>query len=1393
MAIPYDDINYLNIFPYVGKAANIEFLSLELTGGNLQTGQYTFYLRYLDEFSTPTNFFAASAPFAVPTSRRGVRQGTGQDGEESTSQAIRMRVTNIDRNYDRIQIAVVPRYNGTIGTPTLLPPKVITGSTMEVLYSGDNQGIPSSLEEILINTASYDTAKTLTQLDDTLYMGNLKRHKPLDYQKFANNIRVKAVERKYETDFQYDPYTESIDGMKSSGIDEPSSLAYFSKGFKRGEVYALYISFLLDDGRESPAYHIPGRAPTSFGYMGDTYQEDALLPDSQQTLRAVAGNGSIAAGEKARWFQFLSRPHPTFNTGYWENKDERYPTTTDWDIWDVDSNGNPLFTGQTLRGLNVRHHKMPDAEDVPVFTNPAVDQSRSVLGIELSNIKIPTEFRNRIRSVKLHYAKKSLNNQLIIDQSTNLPVEYDTDDDVLTPSPSLDEGPSTHTLQLHPFNSMRLKQNIEGLSYLRVSAVANVHTRTGIATSGLVHKAFGDGYGPWVANVPDKDRFRRVSAKTYIESYSFNEEGIANSIVRTSDAGFDFDFDNTNNSEFVLARISSLEHGNAYGTDGEKPPAYLIELCQYKENLFLEFDSQELVFTGVHSTNIDSFYPPAISEGESERAAGSITITSHAPPEDGGVQAQTELIGVTGTAEASFIFEIQLLGGANALVLIANGDDSITIVDKIEEHINVTNPELYEFEVNRTAVDTFRLRLKAVGDLVRTFILVTDEVKAWPHAGVDISTDEVLNTSGGEDPAVGQAGTLSFTLPNGAVISYNYEYGDLKIDIAQGLVDAFASVPDYNATLVSAADPRIDIEAEHPGTIYNGTITELENTDNLTYTIVNLTGGIGALEPFSLLSFGGDTFIGLHFTRHSRWRDEADDVESTIRSIMIESYAYPRYRSPGIQPWEQWAPGTTVTNTYAAIIWKDGRPNLTNKEGDIFPADPIRYNVDYLMNESVKRSLPFPKRRSEVIDLSTRIIRSRQDTVVEDVDLFRQFREEDYLDLPRNRGVLHKLSNVNNLLIPHMTRAIFRTRGREELSTGDFRAFLGSGDIFEIKPEEIYEKDLGHAGLQQTYASVVTEFGYFFVDQQARKVYHLTTEGLQDLANLGLSNFLENALKFNFEDQGFRQTDIMSPYFGILVGWDPYHERYLLTKKDLKIIWNPDSSPSPSPSPSPGPQQQLEFDTATQRFIDPENENLRLDWDDETYFAQDNFTLCFYPKINVWGSFHDYYPELYLFNTSEFYNIFREGLYHHQGLVHGRFYDTLYSAVLEYIDNRNPQVSNTVAGVFIDSELRTPDGVSVRDKTVTRLRVRNSYQDTGELPVTFFLNSGNARYANGFWRINQLRNLMDSQGELIEDREWYEKEWLSDRYHYVKLEYDNADNNKLYLLSSQLNFKESLR
>lgn len=96
------------------------------------------------------------------------------------------------------------------------------------------------------------------------------------------------------------------------------------------------------------------------------------------------------------------------NLGFWQNENELYPNTTDWII--KDSTG--AVVGEDLRGKKVRHHKTPGAEhmqnDYDLFNQ---------LAFVFKNIQFPAELEGEIVGVNFYYAKRTNENRLVLGQS----------------------------------------------------------------------------------------------------------------------------------------------------------------------------------------------------------------------------------------------------------------------------------------------------------------------------------------------------------------------------------------------------------------------------------------------------------------------------------------------------------------------------------------------------------------------------------------------------------------------------------------------------------------------------------------------------------------------------------------------------------------------------------------------------------------------------------------------------------------------------------------------------------------------------------------------------------------------------------------------------------------
>ena len=237
---PVSDFNYTSLFPHVEKPPKINVQSINQGEGSLQSGVYYFTCAYIDNESDDiiTDFFTITNPVSVRPA-----------WENTTNASITLSIENLDINYQKIQLAVIKKIDNIIDEVELLP--VMSTNSATYTYDGNEGHIPGSLAEIQIDNAFYSLVKTLHINDDKLYMGNLEEDKDIGYQRYANDIKSHLVTKEIKNWNPEDPLMNHI-----------------YKGYFKGETYAFYISWLMKEGGESKAYHIPGRQPVS-GDFGD--------------------------------------------------------------------------------------------------------------------------------------------------------------------------------------------------------------------------------------------------------------------------------------------------------------------------------------------------------------------------------------------------------------------------------------------------------------------------------------------------------------------------------------------------------------------------------------------------------------------------------------------------------------------------------------------------------------------------------------------------------------------------------------------------------------------------------------------------------------------------------------------------------------------------------------------------------------------------------------------------------------------------------------------------------------------------------------------------------------------------------------------------------------------
>ncbi len=463
-------VDYLNLFLTTKKIPEIKDHKL-IKGGILETGAYYLCLAYATEDYTETNVYTVSQPVYIPKGNyldNGVTPAvpfehmTGAPANTQTSFAIQWTYSwrsdvvgsqdfpLYDSNYPYI-VPYIIKVSGTTRSAFKLPlvPTELLGN---ITFTGNENYAISSVENIVLDKATYLTAKTITQLDNKLYLGNLTARKDIGFQRFAGNIRtipvIKQIKRfdnrvydkmnlnygytgifkkydgsytqefedyrfntNYYTKYQitsiydgdayfwtededypgtYDPatYTNRMGGYKNQYT------ASYLKSYRRGEVYALYISFVLNDGTETYAYHIPGRlsselsafysspefhtsAITETGTSIDPYEPYLTMTEYDETNTArYSSLQNFDLKERLGNYHYnkvydtgkevipdREKTDDEYSMGYWSNENETYPKTDDFKVFEVDSFGNAVDTENPLytqEGMGyVRHHKFP--------------------------------------------------------------------------------------------------------------------------------------------------------------------------------------------------------------------------------------------------------------------------------------------------------------------------------------------------------------------------------------------------------------------------------------------------------------------------------------------------------------------------------------------------------------------------------------------------------------------------------------------------------------------------------------------------------------------------------------------------------------------------------------------------------------------------------------------------------------------------------------------------------------------------------------------------------------------------------------------------------------------------------------------------------------------------
>lgn len=1346
------NISTLNLFLESGRIP--EFKSLQiLQGGGVESGTYFLGLAYADKDFTETNVLTLSNPvYIVPSNENTIPREiiSGSPNEFQTNKSIKWVVNNLNADYKYVVPYIVQRIGEAEFVYKLEPieiNKIAVGNLLpnevEIVYSGIENAAQSSLEEAVIDKVRYLTAKSIAQLDNRLYAANLTSRKDLGYQRFANSIQLTA---QVETVEKFDPrwydifninegYTKLIhqdyaaraeifpyihDTIKpvqegtSKGYRDVEELLFKKKSYRRGEVYAFYISFILKDGTESFAYHIPGRNVVA-EYERDLMTSPNVAPGGQVNFRP---GEVVASNSEARVFQYLDTSiiAPMQSTSFWENQNEFYPNTDDFDVWTTDVSGNPVLAG-TLRGQKVRHHKLPSNKNATYsyvaqnddFSTPNLnantfndggvkfEEEVRILGIKLGNIRIPKFILEQIQGYKVYYAKRTQGNKTIIGQSgvhpsnpilaANLSLElgdakkgpyfniWYSRGDLLQEgitqrdtawAPNDYEGYSV--FKFHDFNLLRKKHTLATATHVDIQYIVTMQNWQGNYKG--AQKDDDGYYSTFRAGHGDSEHAWVHPDLGNTNNFDVNEDDPAYDVIGpTSMLG----------NIFIGAKYWSPSNAS----DVRNPTQYLTNI----QTVFTIAPESATYISGL------SFLKNISATG----FKGSSYIVNNAGESgimiglDSGLPA---LYGFGGdnwsnNIEYDYINKMPFVSG-----LTAKGRPNVYLVNLCSAKTDVFEP--FDQQL-----------LVSTGYYKST--LTVDTV-----TGEDTSNSKLNYYLGTESDTIFGGDTY--------IVRYGYR------TTAQSFALAYFKKGD-NAEGTAGPDDQIygDIPFDIP-TGYTGDYHVLWSAGNELQrraTIDNVDNWYnGDVNPYTTLyQFIIESDDNINF-RH------CGDVEKGVSPA--DSVYFDKF-------------------TAADVLYKSPLYDLTKM-------DNLLYEDQYSAQQDKRVTVPFPKKERSTNLFPNRVIRSN----VQDgnfSDAYRYFLGLDYKDFAQSKGEINNIFSLDSLLYIHTQRSLFRTKGKQNLELADAsQAFIGSGDLFAQEPDELVQSSEGFLGNYNLLSSLVTKDGYVFVSRKSRKIF-LVQQKVTDLSDLGMDVWCRENIPFVLENYGINldgldfNLDAPTGTFGFITSYDPLFKRIIITKHELvptdKFLneWELD---------------KVQFDQANNQFVNgtvnpPSGHPIVIE--EGIWFKKSGWTISFSTDFSVWASRHSYVPPLYTFNSKYLYSFDPESpsnlFIHNNPGTPGSFYNNIYNFEFEFIytgesvTSTSGAVSTTKAlNKMFTSVSYVADVISKQKETLPEIKhqfstgfdkfyVYNTSQISGYKDITYLQN---IRKVDNSWVTNDFRD-----------------------------------------------------
>lgn len=260
--------------------------------GQMQGGNYIFYLKYLDSDFNETDIVAETGIISVFKGNTNTpKTCSGTVIDERTDKSIVLSLTNIDTSFTYFNLYYIRNTCDKNGILVQKAFKILENYEIEqesrlISITGYEETEEISVEDINIQYNYVDNVKTQAQVQNMLFFGNVD--KPLDKTKELRNLslHIIAEEMQDETGIGFiSPESFTISKEKDESQTEyysPLNI-YYKLGYVPGELYRFGIVYIFNDDHLSPVYGLRGCDFNKNGSDEKNYKFEGKIEDIEIT------------------------------------------------------------------------------------------------------------------------------------------------------------------------------------------------------------------------------------------------------------------------------------------------------------------------------------------------------------------------------------------------------------------------------------------------------------------------------------------------------------------------------------------------------------------------------------------------------------------------------------------------------------------------------------------------------------------------------------------------------------------------------------------------------------------------------------------------------------------------------------------------------------------------------------------------------------------------------------------------------------------------------------------------------------------------------------------------------------------------------------------------------